>query len=60
MAGGDEATITVNVVSTNMLGVLLSPTLSQTSVGHEKRVVLAFVVSFVHLMPDISKGKSGC
>lgn len=50
--GGDEVTITVNVVSTLLLGLLLLPKLRATSVKHDKEVVLTFTGSFVHLMTD--------
>jgi retinol dehydrogenase-12 len=50
MAGQDEATITVNVVSTLLLGIMLLPKLRQTSVDHKKETVLTFTGSFVHYL----------
>lgn len=58
LAEGDEATITVNVVSTLLLGLLLLPKLRETSVRHDKECVLTFTGSFVHLMTAFPEGKS--
>jgi len=58
LAEGDEVTITVNVVSTLLLGVLLLPKLRATSVKYDKEVVLTFTGSFVHLMTDFPERKS--
>lgn len=58
LAEGDEVTITVNVISTQLLGVLLLPKLRATSVRYEKEVVLTFTGSFVHLMTDFPERKS--
>ncbi|KAK2609684.1 hypothetical protein N8I77_003174 [Diaporthe amygdali] len=52
VAEKDEVTITVNVVSTFLLGLLLLPKLRETSVRHDKEVVLTFTGSFVHYMTD--------
>lgn len=58
LAEGDEVTITVNVVSTLLLGLLLLPKLRKTSVRHDKECVLTFTGSFVHLLTDFPKKKS--
>lgn len=58
LAEGDEATITVNVVSTLLLGLLLLPKLRETSVRYDKECVLTFTGSFVHLMTAFPEGKS--
>lgn len=58
LAEGDEATITVNVVSTLLLGLLLLPKLRETSVRHDKECVLTFTGSFVHLLTGFPEGKS--
>lgn len=57
-AEGDEVTVTVNVVSTLLLGVLLLPKLRETSLRYDKEVVLTFTGSFVHLMTDFPERKS--
>jgi retinol dehydrogenase-12 len=46
----DEETITVNVVSTFLLGLLLLPKLRETSVTYSKETVLTFTGSFVHYL----------
>ena len=48
MAEEDEQTITVNVVSQFLLGLLLMPKLRETSVMENKECVLTFTGSFVH------------
>jgi retinol dehydrogenase-12 len=48
MAQEDESTITVNVVSTMLLGLLLLPKLRETAVRFKKATVLTFTGSFVH------------
>lgn len=58
LAEDNEVTVTVNVVSTFLLGLLLLPKLRETSVGYGKEVVLSFTGSFVHLMTDFPEGKS--
>lgn len=58
LAEGDEVTVTVNVVSTLLLGLLLLPKLRETSVRYEKECVLTFTGSFVHLMTDFPERKS--
>ncbi|KAG0649949.1 Aspercryptin biosynthesis cluster D [Hyphodiscus hymeniophilus] len=50
MAEGDEATITVNVVSQFLLGLSLLPKLRETSVREHKECVLTFTGSFVHFL----------
>lgn len=57
-AEGDEATVTVNVVSTLLLGLLLLPKLRETSVRLDKECVLTFTGSFVHLMTAFPEKKS--
>lgn len=57
-AEGGEVTITVNVVSTLLLGVLLLPKLRATSVRYEKEAVLTFTGSFVHLLTDFPERKN--
>jgi NAD(P)-dependent dehydrogenase (short-subunit alcohol dehydrogenase family) len=47
-AEDNEETVTVNFVSTMLLGFLLLPKLRETSVKFNKEVVLTFVGSFVH------------
>lgn len=47
-AEDDEATITVNVVSTMLLGLLLLPKLRETAAAHGSKAVLTFTGSFVH------------
>ncbi|KAF6799589.1 short-chain dehydrogenase reductase [Colletotrichum sojae] len=44
----DEATITVNVVSTMLLGLLLLPKLMETAGARGSKTVLTFTGSFVH------------
>lgn len=58
LAEGDEATVTVNVVSTLLLGLLLLPKLRETSVRLDKECVLTFTGSFVHLMTAFPEGRS--
>lgn len=58
LAEGDEVTVTVNVVSTLLLGLLLLPKLRETSMKYNKECVLTFTGSFVHLMTDFPEGKS--
>lgn len=58
LAEGDEVTITVNVISTLLLGVLLLPKLRATSVKYEVGTVLTFTGSFVHLMTDFPERRS--
>lgn len=52
MAEKDETTITVNVVSTFLMGLLLLPKLRQTSIEYNRETVLTFVGSFVHYLTD--------
>lgn len=58
LAEGQEVTITVNVVSTLLLGVLLLPKLRETSVRYDKEVVLTFTGSFVHLMTNFPERRN--
>lgn len=50
MAEQDETTITVNVVSTLLMGIMLLPKLRETSITHNHETVLTFVGSFVHYL----------
>lgn len=50
MAEDNETTITVNVVSTFLLGILLLPKLRETARQQSKPSVLSFIGSFVHHM----------
>lgn len=58
LAEGDEVTVTVNVVSTLLLGLLLLPKLRETSMKYNKECVLTFTGSFVHLMTDFPERRS--
>ena len=58
MAEDNEITITVNVVSTFLLGLLLLPKLRETAVKFDKEVVLTFTGSFVHFMTQFPERKS--
>jgi retinol dehydrogenase-12 len=52
MAEEDESTITVNNVSTFLLGIMLLPKLRETSITHDKETVLTFTGSFVHYLTE--------
>ncbi|KAI9745312.1 MAG: hypothetical protein M1818_001592 [Claussenomyces sp. TS43310] len=54
----DEATITVNVVSTFLLGLLLLPKLRRTAVTFGTVPVLSFVGSFVHNLTTFPERKA--
>jgi retinol dehydrogenase-12 len=58
MAEEDEMTITVNVVSQFLLGLLLLPKLRETSLHYGKEVVLTFTGSFVHFLTDFPERRS--
>ncbi|KAI0124021.1 putative short-chain dehydrogenase/reductase family protein [Xylariales sp. AK1849] len=58
LAEGNECTITVNVVSAMLLGLLLLPKLRETSARLSKETVLTFTGSFVHFMTEFSEQKS--
>ena len=58
MAQGDERTITVNVVSQFLLGLLLMPKLRETAVMHDREAVLTFVGSFVHWLTSFPERKA--
>ncbi|KAK7707702.1 hypothetical protein SLS63_013695 [Diaporthe eres] len=58
LAEGNEVTVTVNVVSTLLLGLLLLPKLRETSMKYNKECVLTFTGSFVHLMTDFPERRS--
>jgi NAD(P)-dependent dehydrogenase (short-subunit alcohol dehydrogenase family) len=58
MAEENERTITVNVVSQFLLGLLLLPKLRETSVRFEKETVLTFTGSFVHWLTKFPERKS--
>ncbi|KAI9778379.1 MAG: hypothetical protein M1835_004957 [Candelina submexicana] len=52
MTEDNESTITTNVVSTMLLGLLLLPKLRQTAVDFNTLPRLTFVASFVHYMTE--------
>ncbi|KAK4172949.1 hypothetical protein QBC36DRAFT_195807 [Triangularia setosa] len=58
MAEEDEMNITVNVVSTLLLGVLLLPKLRETSVKTKKEGVLTIVGSWTHWLTPFSERKA--
>jgi NAD(P)-dependent dehydrogenase (short-subunit alcohol dehydrogenase family) len=58
MAEENEKTITVNLVSQFLLGLLLLPKLRQTSVSFNKESVLTFTGSFVHLLTKFPERKA--
>jgi retinol dehydrogenase 12 len=58
MAEDNEKTITVNVVSTLLLGLLLLPKLRETSTQYKKSSVLTFTGSFVHYMTNFPERKN--
>lgn len=58
MAEDNEATITVNVVSQFLLGLLLMPKLRETSTIFGKETVLTFTGSFVHFLTRFPERKS--
>ncbi|KAK0736254.1 hypothetical protein B0T21DRAFT_289370 [Apiosordaria backusii] len=58
MAGEDEMNITVNVVSTLLLGVLLLPKLRETSARTNKEGVLTMVGSWTHWLTPFSERKA--
>jgi retinol dehydrogenase-12 len=53
LAEGNEATITTNVVSTYLLGLLVLPKLKETAQKFNKQTYLTIVSSEVHFMTDI-------
>ncbi|PMD30124.1 putative short-chain dehydrogenase [Hyaloscypha variabilis F] len=57
-AEDNEETVTVNFVSTMLLGFLLLPKLRETSVKFNKEVVLTFVGSFVHWLTAFPERKA--
>jgi retinol dehydrogenase-12 len=57
MAEDNERTITVNVVSQFLLGMLLIPKLRETAVKFEKEAVLTFTGSFVHWLTKFPERK---
>jgi retinol dehydrogenase 12 len=58
LAESNETTITVNVISTMLLGLLLLPKLRATAEKHSSTAVLTFVGSFVHWMTDFHESKA--
>ncbi|KAE9377536.1 putative short-chain dehydrogenase [Stipitochalara longipes BDJ] len=60
LAEDNEETVTVNFVSTMLLGFLLLPKLGEASVKFDKEVVLTFVGSFVHWMTSFPERKAEC
>ncbi|OJJ45785.1 hypothetical protein ASPZODRAFT_152775 [Penicilliopsis zonata CBS 506.65] len=57
LAEDNEATITVNVLSTLLLGIRLLPKLRETSVALHKPCVMTFAGSFVHKMTTFPERK---
>ena len=55
---GNETTITVNVLSHMLLGLLLLPVLQRTAVKFDKEVVLTFTGSFTHAFPSFKERKA--
>lgn len=53
LAEGNEQTITVNVVSTYLLGLLVLPKLKETAAKYNKQTYLTIVSSEVHFMTEI-------
>lgn len=58
MAEEDEATITVNVVSTLLLGILLIPKLRESAVNFGTVPVLTFTGSFTHAQTPFPERKA--
>lgn len=58
MAENNESTITVNTISTFLLGFLLLPKLRETSVAHSRETVLTFTGSFVHFLTNFPERKA--
>jgi retinol dehydrogenase-12 len=58
MAEEDESTITVNNVSTFLMGIMLLPKLRETSLAHNKETVLTFTGSFVHYLTEFPERKA--
>lgn len=58
LAEDNEETVTVNFMSTMLLGLLLLPKLRETSVKLDKEVVLTFVGSFVHWLTSFPERKA--
>jgi len=58
MAENNETTITVNVVSHMLLGLLILPKLRETSVQTGKPSIFTFTGSFTHFMTDFSERNS--
>ena len=58
LAEDNESTITVNVVSGMLLGLLLLPKLRETSTRFEKETVLTFTGSFVHFTTEFPERKA--
>jgi len=58
MAEDNERTITVNVISTFLLGVLLIPKLRETAIAFNRESVLTFTGSFTHKMTKFPERKN--
>jgi retinol dehydrogenase-12 len=58
MAEEDESTITVNNVSTFLMGIGLLPKLRETSIAHKTQTVLTFTGSFVHYLTEFPEQKA--
>jgi retinol dehydrogenase-12 len=58
MAEEDESTITVNNISTFLLGIMLVPKLRETSIAQKKETVLTFTGSFVHYLTEFPERQS--
>jgi retinol dehydrogenase-12 len=59
LAEGNEETITVNDVSTYLLGILLLPKLKETASKHNKQTYLTIVSSEVHYMTELDYLRKG-
>lgn len=58
IADGSETTMTVNVINTFMLAFLLLPKMRETSISHNKEVVLPFTGSFVNWLTQFPERKN--
>lgn len=59
IAEDNESTITVNNISTFLLGLLLLPKLRESSVTYKKETVLTFTGSFVHFLTKFPEREAG-
>jgi NAD(P)-dependent dehydrogenase (short-subunit alcohol dehydrogenase family) len=60
MSEEDERNITVNVVSTIMLGILRLPKLRETASKTGTKTVLKFTGSWMHFLPKFKERKASC